>query len=119
VLLEFIGDADGTAAPRLAETRPDGDQLAGLWDQLAAALTALARLGLAHGDLSPYNLLVHDERLVIIDLPQVVDVIAHPNGRGFLDRDARNVATWFAARGLPAADPEWLARLLIEEARLA
>jgi RIO kinase 1 len=118
VLLEFIGNADGTGAPRLAETRPDGDQLAGLWDQLVAALAALAGLGLAHGDLSPWNLLVHGERLVMIDLPQVVDVIAHPNGRGFLDRDARNVATWFAARGLPAADPEWLARLLIEEARL-
>ena len=119
VLLEFIGDPDGTGAPRLAETRPDGDELAALWDQLVAALAGLAGLGYAHGDLSPYNLLVHDGRLVMIDLPQVVDVVSHPNGRGFLDRDARNVATWFAARGLPAADPERLARLLAEEARLA
>jgi RIO kinase 1 len=119
VLLEFIGEPDGTSAPRLAETRPGADELASLWDQLVAALTGLAGLGLAHGDLSPYNLLVDGARLVMIDLPQVVDVVAHPNGRGFLDRDARNVATWFAARGLPAADPEWLARLLAEEARLA
>ena len=119
VLLEFIGDPDGTGAPRLAETRPGAGELAGLWDQLVTALAALAGLGLAHGDLSPYNLLVHAGRLVMIDLPQVVDVIAHPNGRGFLDRDARNVATWFAARGLAAADPERLARLLAEEARLA
>ena len=119
VLLEFIGDPDGTAAPRLAETRPSAGDLAGLWDQLVTALAALAALGLAHGDLSPYNLLVHDGRLVLIDLPQVVDVVANPNGRGFLDRDARNVAAWFAARGLPAADPEKLARLLAEEARLA
>ena len=37
-------------------------------------------------DLSPYNLLVCHERLVMIDLPQVVDVIAHRNRRGFLDR---------------------------------
>ena len=119
VLLEFIGDPDGTAAPRLAETRPSAGDLAGLWDQLVTALAALAALGLAHGDLSPYNLLVHDGRLVLIDLPQVVDVVANPNGRGFLDRDARNVAAWFAARGLPAAGPEKLARLLAEEARLA
>ncbi len=56
---------------------------------------------------------------MLIDLPQVVDVISHPNGRGFLTRDAWNVATWFAARGLPGADPEKLARLLAEEARLA
>ena len=119
VLLEFIGDPDGTGAPRLAETRPDGAELAALWDQLVTALAGLAGLGYAHGDLSPYNLLVHGGRLVMIDLPQVVDVVSHPNGRGFLDRDARNVATWFAARGLPGADPERLARLLAEEARLA
>jgi RIO kinase 1 len=119
VLLEFVGDDDGTAAPRLAETRPGDGELASLWEQLVEALTTLARLGLAHGDLSPYNLLVHDGRLVMIDLPQVVDVIAHPNGRGFLDRDAKNVATWFAKSGHPDADPDTLARLLAQEARLA
>ena len=119
VLLEFIGDADGTGAPRLAETRPGGKELSGLWEQLVDALMTLARYGLAHGDLSAYNLLVHRGRLLMIDLPQVVDIIAHPNGRGFLTRDARNVATWFAARGLPGADPDKLARLLAEEARLA
>jgi RIO kinase 1 len=118
VLLEFIGDSDGTAAPRLAETRPDAAALASLWDQLVDALVRLAGHGFAHGDLSAYNLLVHRGRLVMIDLPQVVDVISHPNGRGFLERDARNVATWFTARGLTAADPEKLARLLGEEARL-
>lgn len=118
VLLEFIGEPDGTGAPRLAETRPAGKALDSLWDQLVAALCTLARHGLAHGDLSAYNLLVHRGRLVMIDLPQVVDVIAHPNGRSFLTRDATNIATWFAARGLAAADPEKLARLLHEEARL-
>src|SRR5438270_10747360 len=60
LLLEFIGSADGTAAPRLAEIRPDPAGLAALWDQLVQALTALAGDGLAHGDLSAYNLLVHD-----------------------------------------------------------
>jgi RIO kinase 1 len=119
VLLEFIGDADGAAAPRLAETRPDQQELTDLWDQLVAALVTLARRGFAHGDLSPYNLLVHAGALVMIDLPQVVDVIAHPTGRDFLERDAKNVATWFAARGLRAADPEKLAGLLVAEARLA
>jgi len=119
VLLEFIGDADGTAAPRLAETRPDDEELADLWDQLVAALVTLARGGFAHGDLSPYNLLVNRGALVMIDLPQVVDVIAHPGGRGFLERDAKNVAAWFTARGLRAADPEKLTGLLVEEARLA
>jgi RIO kinase 1 len=118
VLLEFIGDADGTAAPRLAETRPGDKLLASLWEQFVAMLDTLARHGLAHGDLSPYNLLVHEGRLVMIDLPQVVDVIAHPTGRDYLDRDARNVANWFAARGLPVADPDALALRVAEQAGL-
>jgi hypothetical protein len=102
VMQEFIGEDDGTAAPRLAETRPGPGELVRLWRQLVRSLTTLAGLGLAHGDLSAYNLLVHRGRLIMIDLPQVVDVIAHPRGAEFLDRDAANVARWFTARGLTA-----------------
>jgi RIO kinase 1 len=120
ILLEFIGEADGTAAPRLAETRPRGAELARLWDQLVQALVTLASHGLAHGDMSAYNLLVHRGRLVMIDLPQVVDVITNPRGAEFLDRDAVNVATWFTARGLGNADPapQDLAALLRQQARI-
>jgi RIO kinase 1 len=120
LLLEFIGEPDGTAAPRLADTRPPAAELARLWEQLVQALCTLAGLGLAHGDLSAYNLLVHDGRLIMIDLPQVVDVIANPRGGQYLDRDAANVAKWFAARGLSGATPapEDLAALLRQQARL-
>jgi RIO kinase 1 len=120
LLLEFVGEADGTAAPRLAETRPQGRELARLWDQLVAALSTLARHGLAHGDMSAYNLLVHRGRLVLIDLPQVIDVIANPRGAEFLGRDAENVARWFAARGLSGAvpAPDDLPALLCREAGL-
>ena len=120
LLLEFIGSADGTAAPRLAETRPDRAMLAGLWDQMVESLVALARDGLAHGDLSAYNVLVHDGRLVMIDLPQVVDVIANPRGDFYLTRDAENIGRWFTAHGLTGVrpDPADLAALLYREARL-
>jgi RIO kinase 1 len=101
LMMEFIGDADeGTAAPRLAQTRPDRDELVDLWEQLVDALTRLARAGLAHGDLSPFNLLLHDDKLVMIDLPQVVDVVTNPAGPEYLARDVRVVAKWFTARGL-------------------
>ncbi len=123
LLLEFIGTPDGTAAPRLAETRPTPAELTSLWDQLVDALVILAGDGVAHGDLSAYNLLVHDGRLVMIDLPQVVDVIANPRGAWFLERDAVNVGRWFTAHGLDAAgprtDPAGLPALLCREARLA
>jgi RIO kinase 1 len=82
LLLEFLGTPDGAAAPRLAQLRPDPRELADLWAQLVDALSLLARCGLAHGDLSPYNILVQDGRLVLIDLPQVVDVVANPRGTG-------------------------------------
>lgn len=101
VLMEFVGDPDGTAAPRLAQTRPDPAQLCDLWHQLVDALLGLARHGLTHGDLSAYNVLVHHDRLVLIDLPQVVDVVGNPRGPDFLARDVRRIGEWFTARGLP------------------
>jgi RIO kinase 1 len=116
LMLEFIGTPDGDAAPRLAQLRPSGAELADLWRQLVDALMVLARAGLAHGDLSPYNLLVHSGRLVLIDLPQVVDVVANPQGREFLARDVRVVSTWFAARGLSEVDDQELTRSLLAEA---
>ncbi|KDN17946.1 RIO1 family regulatory kinase/ATPase domain-containing protein [Amycolatopsis rifamycinica] len=100
LLLEFLGEEDGTAAPRLAQVRPDPDELTDLWFQATAALELLASEGLAHGDLSAYNLLVHRGRLMVIDLPQVVDVVANPGGAEFLARDVRNLAGWFHGRGL-------------------
>jgi RIO kinase 1 len=124
ILLEFIGTADGTAAPRLAESGLRGPDLTGLWHQLVQSMATLARLGVAHGDLSAYNLLVHRGELVIIDTPQVVDVIANPRGRDFLDRDAENVGRWFTARGLRVnvghdSGPAELAAYLRAEARLS
>jgi RIO kinase 1 len=114
LMLEFIGDPDGAAAPRLAQLRPDDHELADLWRQLVDALMVLARAGLAHGDLSPYNILVHHGRLVLIDLPQVVDVIINPQGRDFLVRDVRNVAKWFGARGHETKVDELCEQLLYD-----
>jgi RIO kinase 1 len=114
ILMEFIGDDEGTAgtaAPRLAQLRPGPDELEDLWRQLGASLSVMARAGYAHGDLSAYNTLVHRGRLVLIDVPQIVDVIANPQGRGFLERDVRNVGAWFRSRGLA---PERIAELSAE-----
>ena len=100
LLMELVTDADGLPAPRLAATRPDADLLAAYFEQVRDALGLLARAGLAHGDLSPYNVLAAGERLVVIDLPQVVDLVANPAGPDLLLRDCTNLCTWFRRRGL-------------------
>jgi RIO kinase 1 len=115
LLLEFLGTADGQAAPRLAQLRPEPAQLRDLWDQLVDAMRVLARCQIVHGDLSAYNILVSDGRLVLIDLPQVVDVVSNPNGPDFLARDVRNVGSWFVSHGLSDVDPETLLRELLRE----
>jgi RIO kinase 1 len=75
-------------------------------------MTVLARAGLAHGDLSPYNVLVHEGQLVLIDLPQVVDVVINPQGAEFLTRDVRVMADWFTAKGHPVDAPALTGDLL-------
>ena len=99
ILMEWI-TVDGETAPRLAQTRPDPELLRSYYDQLSGVLADLARHGLVHGDLSAYNVLAAGERLVVIDLPQVVDLVANPAGPDFLLRDCTNVCRWFRARGL-------------------
>ncbi len=113
ILMEFIG-VDGAAAPRLAQVRPDRDVVAAYFEQVRGAMSVLARLHLAHGDLSPYNILVQEERVVIIDLPQVVDIVANPSGVDFLLRDCRNVCQWFVSRGLEVDAEELLSELLTQ-----
>ncbi|GAA4715691.1 RIO kinase 1 [Promicromonospora umidemergens] len=122
VLMEFVGtevtdDAGRTqavAAPRLTRERPSDDLLESYWEQLTHGMTVLARLGFAHGDLSPYNILADGERLVIIDLPQVVDLASNPFASDVLLRDCRTVCTWFAARGLEVDADALFADLLAQ-----
>jgi RIO kinase 1 len=109
LMMEFIGDPDGTAAPRLAAFNATTSVFTELWHDLVSSLEVLAQAGLTHGDLSPYNVLVDERGCVVIDLPQVVDLVANPQGEEFLHRDCRNIADFFARRGVLAADAENLA----------
>jgi RIO kinase 1 len=106
LLMEWIRvgpQEDRQTAPRLAQTRPAPDLLGWYFEQLRESMATMAEHGIVHGDLSAYNLLAAGERLVIIDLPQVVDLVGNPRGMDFLLRDCANVCAWFRSRGL---DPE-------------
>jgi RIO kinase 1 len=102
LMMEFIGHADGVAAPRLAQLRPTVEETRSLFAQMRDVLTVLSEAGYTHGDLSPYNVLVHDGRLLLIDLPQAVDLVGNPQGIDYLGRDCVNICSWFDARGIHA-----------------
>ena len=103
LLMEWI-TVDGDTAPRLAQTRPRPDLLASYYEQVRDVLAERARHGMVHGDLSPYNILAAGERLVVIDLPQVIDLVGNAAGMDFLMRDCTNICAWFRAKGLGSAD---------------
>lgn len=116
ICMELISDASSDAAPRLHQVRPSFEQMVSLYDQLLAAMRTMTAMGIVHGDLSPYNTLVADlavsPRLVIIDVPQVVDLASNPNAMEFLQRDCANMAHWFTSRGMPVDTGELFADLL-------
>ncbi len=111
ILMELI-EYDGQPAPRLSQTRPNRDLLAIYFEQIREAMVTMATHGQVHGDLSAFNLLAAGDRLVIIDLPQMIDVAGNPKGLDFLLRDCTNVCTWFRSRGLAVDEQELFADLL-------
>jgi RIO kinase 1 len=106
VLMEFLGTGR-SAAPRLAQVRADAVDLADLFAQIVEIMRIFAAAGFAHGDLSAYNLLVHEGRVRVIDLPQIVDTVANPQGLDLLHRDCVNICEWFTRQRVER-DPEEL-----------
>ena len=104
LLLEYIGDRDG-AAPRLAHAHGTRQDLADWYGQVVEILRRFTRVGVVHADLSAYNLLVWHGRVVVIDLPQAIDLHHHPQGFDILLRDVANVCTWFGRKGV-LCDPD-------------
>ncbi|MFC7213970.1 serine/threonine-protein kinase Rio1 [Saliphagus sp. GCM10025334] len=105
LVMEYLGnDADGRAK-RLGEVHVENPQTA--YEVIREYMRRLYSAGLIHGDLSEYNVIVHENQLIVIDLGQAVTV-HHPNSRGFLERDCHNVASFFRRQGLEVTDDEVL-----------
>ncbi|MEM7287946.1 MAG: RIO1 family regulatory kinase/ATPase [Actinomycetota bacterium] len=104
--LEYVGDLDG-AAPQLYAAHLEGSDAEAAFAQVIAGLELMMTEGIAHGDLSAYNLLWWDQQVWFIDFPQAVDIAANPQGLSYVHRDIVNVCQWFARRGVEAAeDPD-------------
>ncbi|EMA42865.1 non-specific serine/threonine protein kinase [Halococcus morrhuae DSM 1307] len=105
LVMEFLG-TDGERARRLSELQIENPETA--YEVVREYMRRLYSAGLVHGDLSEYNILVHDSQLWVLDLGQAV-TIHHPNSREFLERDCENVASFFARQGLDADGESLLA----------
>lgn len=108
VLMELIGDREAPA-PRLSDVRLDAAAAHDAFEQAADITTRLAVLGKAHGDMSTFNLLWWQERVICIDVPQMVDLTENPAFMDFLRKDIATLCKSFARLGV-RADPEQLWR---------
>jgi RIO kinase 1 len=99
LMMEFIGNRS-QAAPKLVQARLSGDELSSAWTQLLHNLRALTAAGLVHADLSAYNLLWWEGRLIVIDFPQAVEFVTNSDAYELLHRDVANVGEWFARHGV-------------------
>ena len=111
LMMEFIGD-DAQAAPKLGQARLSREELTSAWEQLLVSLQALTAAGLVHADLSAYNLLWWEGRLVVIDLPQAVEFTTNTDAYDLLHRDLANVGDWFNRHGFAVDAEEVYAELL-------
>ncbi|MCY7354285.1 MAG: serine protein kinase RIO [Lysobacter sp.] len=91
LVMELVTDADGFAAPRLGEVELAPDVAREYHAFLVRQVVRMLCIGLIHGDLSQYNVLVAPEGPVIIDLPQVVSAAGNNAARAMLQRDVNNL----------------------------
>jgi RIO kinase 1 len=113
ILMEFIGDEE-RAAPRLVDTRVDRAALPGLFEQLREAMRTFVQAGIVHADLSPYNTLLWDDVLWIIDLPQAVTILDSGAATDLLHHDVMTMCAWFTRKGLDVDAEQLFVDLIIE-----
>jgi RIO kinase 1 len=91
LVMELVTDADGYSAPRLGEVELSADTARAYHRFLMQQVARMLCIGLIHGDLSEYNVLVAAAGPVIIDLPQVVSAAGNNAARQMLRRDVGNL----------------------------
>jgi RIO kinase 1 len=90
LLMEFIGDND--PAPELKNLPPKNPKK--FYGKVLINMHKLFKVGLIHGDLSPFNILNHNEEPVFIDFSQSTMTTAN-NAKELIMRDVKNIAIYF------------------------
>jgi RIO kinase 1 len=101
ILMQYFGDEEA-AAPMLNRVTLPREHADRFLRQIIDNVTLWLANHLVHGDLSPYNLLYWEDRIVAIDFPQAVDPRINPKARLLLGRDLENVCAYFVKYGIRA-----------------
>ena len=91
LLMELVTDAAGDPAPRLGEVVLSPETAREYHGFLMRQIVRMLSLGLIHGDLSEFNVLLGSDGPVIIDLPQAVNAAGNNAAFAMLERDTNNI----------------------------
>jgi RIO kinase 1 len=91
LIMELVTDAAGYPAPRLGELDLSAETAREYHRFLIEQIVRMLSIGLIHGDLSEFNVLVDSEGPVIIDLPQAVNAAGNNSALEMLERDVNNI----------------------------
>jgi RIO kinase 1 len=91
LVMELVTDSSGDPAPRLGDVDLSPELAREYHDFLIQQIARMLHIGLIHGDLSEFNVLVAPDGPVIIDLPQVVNAAGNNGALAMLERDVNNI----------------------------
>ena len=102
LIMEFIGDEEGTPAPRISDLKMEVEEAEEAFRQSFQNLQRIVKAGRVHGDYSTFNILWHGDKAVVIDFPQVIEFKNNPNANTFLARDVHSLCKSFRKQGIHA-----------------
>lgn len=102
LVMEFIGDENGTPAARISDLRMEEGEAEDAFRQSVQNLKKIVRSGRVHGDYSTFNILWHNQKAVVIDFPQVMELRNNPDAPALLERDVRSLCSSFRKQGVHA-----------------
>ena len=97
LVMDYLGTSSAPS-PRLKDVKvPDPNSV---YEELLEFLAVTwQKANLVHGDFSPYNIMWHGDKPVVIDVGQAV-IQSHPRSQEFLVRDVTRLVEWANKSGI-------------------
>ena len=120
LIMELVCDESGEVAPRLNDVSMTPEQAVEDHTTIMNYVMKMLCVGLIHGDLSEFNVLVDEYGPVIIDLPQAVDAAANNHAEAMLTRDIQNMTNYYAQFAPELSETKYTKEMwaLFEEGKL-